>query len=115
MTMKSKLMWVLAALLLIVVGVASCSSLRGSGAAPEAVQDTALLVVEPEGVEDVDRQAARIAQEPAQERIVIKNATLAVVVDDPDAKVAQISALAEEFGGWVVSANIQHGSVDGNS
>ena len=40
-----------------------------------------------------------------QDRLVIRNATLTLVVDDPDIKLREISALASEFGGWVVSAN----------
>lgn len=40
-----------------------------------------------------------------QDRLVIRNATLTLVVDDPDIKLREISALADEFGGWVVSAN----------
>lgn len=40
------------------------------------------------------------------ERIVIKNATLTIVVDDPSASMDRISALAEEMGGFVVNANL---------
>lgn len=40
------------------------------------------------------------------DRIVLKNAVLTLVVDDVDAKVAQITALAGEFGGWVVNAQV---------
>lgn len=39
----------------------------------------------------------------AQERLVIQNADLAVVVADPKAKMAQITQLAESLGGYVVS------------
>jgi len=41
----------------------------------------------------------------SEERLVIENADLAVVVKDPKAKMAEISALANEFGGFVVSSN----------
>ena len=39
----------------------------------------------------------------AQERLVIQNADLAVVVADPKAKMTQITQLAESLGGYVVS------------
>ncbi|HSL44876.1 MAG TPA: DUF4349 domain-containing protein [Anaerolineales bacterium] len=46
------------------------------------------------------------AQPQAQERLVIENADLAIVVQDPKARMAEISALANEFGGYVVSSNM---------
>jgi Domain of unknown function (DUF4349) len=46
------------------------------------------------------------AQPEAQTRLIIRNATLGLTVDDPAAKLDQISALAGEMGGWVVSSNI---------
>ncbi len=42
----------------------------------------------------------------ATERIVIKNASLALVVEDPSSSMDNISVLAEEMGGFVVSANL---------
>ena len=38
------------------------------------------------------------------ERLVIKNASLTIAVDDPEASMERISALAEELDGYVVSA-----------
>jgi hypothetical protein len=40
------------------------------------------------------------------ERIVIKNASLEIVVDAPDESMQSISRMAEEMGGFVVSANL---------
>jgi len=42
----------------------------------------------------------------AQERLVIENADLAIVVKDPKARMAEINALANEMGGYVVSSNL---------
>ena len=42
----------------------------------------------------------------AEERLVIENADLAIVVQDPRARMSQIGALANEFGGYVVSSNL---------
>ena len=45
-------------------------------------------------------------QTQAQDRLVIENADLAIVVKDPKARMAEINALANEFGGYVVSSNL---------
>jgi hypothetical protein len=45
-----------------------------------------------------------------QERLVIENADLAIVVKDPKARMAEINALANEFGGYVVSSNLYQSS-----
>jgi hypothetical protein len=46
------------------------------------------------------------------ERIVIKNARLEIVVDKPDESMDAISKLAEEMGGYVVSANLYQSFLD---
>jgi len=49
--------------------------------------------------------AASAPPSPATvERLVIKNASLSIAVDDPEASMDRISALADELGGYVVSA-----------
>lgn len=40
-----------------------------------------------------------------QDRLVIRNATLSVIVTDPQAKIREIGTLAETLGGWIVSSN----------
>lgn len=45
-------------------------------------------------------------QVQTQERMVIENADLAIVVTDPKTRMAEISKLASEMGGFVVSSNI---------
>jgi hypothetical protein len=46
------------------------------------------------------------SQPQVQERLVIENADLAIVVKDPKARMAEINQLANEFGGYVVSSNL---------
>jgi tellurite resistance-related uncharacterized protein len=50
----------------------------------------------------------------AQERIVIQNADLAIVVKDPQAKMLEIGALAKRLGGFVVSSNMSQISIGNN-
>jgi hypothetical protein len=45
-------------------------------------------------------------QAAASERIVIKNGRLEIVVEKPEESLERISQLAEEFGGFVVNANL---------
>jgi hypothetical protein len=54
----------------------------------------------------VSQEGYSNAAQPAQERLVIQNADLAVVVKDPKAKMKEISDLAQEFKGFVVSSNL---------
>ena len=54
-------------------------------------------------------------QQAAQERLVIKNADLAIVVKDPEARMQQIAALAVEMGGYVVSSNLYQSFYGPNS
>lgn len=43
---------------------------------------------------------------PAAERLVVKNASLSIVVDDPEQRMKDITAMAERMGGFVVSSNL---------
>jgi hypothetical protein len=53
------------------------------------------------------------AAPPAQaDRLVIKNGSLSIVVDDPVKSMDSITALAEEMGGFVVSANLTETILD---
>lgn len=45
-------------------------------------------------------------ERPLQDRVVLKNAVMTLVVDDVDAKIAEITALASEYAGWVVNAQV---------
>jgi hypothetical protein len=42
-----------------------------------------------------------------QDRIVIQNANLSIVVKDPEAKMLEIGAMAQRLGGFVVASNMQ--------
>lgn len=50
---------------------------------------------------------ANVVHQPAAiERLVIRNANLVIVVEDPSASASAINELAEQMGGYVVSLNI---------
>jgi hypothetical protein len=52
------------------------------------------------------------APNPQVNRLVVKNAKLSIVVLDPSKSIDTISSMAEEMGGFVVSANLYHSQLD---
>ena len=60
----------------------------------------------PEMMMDSETRSSSGSSEAAQqERLVIKNADLRIVVDNPEEKMAAITALASSLGGHVISSN----------
>ena len=79
-------------------------------AAPMPATD--LFAAEEAARQSVDNS---VTSQQAQDRLVIKNADLAVVVKDPAARMKQISDLAAEMGGFVVSSNLYQSFYGPNS
>lgn len=52
------------------------------------------------------------APNPDVNRLVVKNAKLSIVVTDPSKSLDTISSMAEELGGFVVTANLYHSQLD---
>jgi hypothetical protein len=86
----------------------------GGGGVPEMPAATVAPAMEapPQAVDsygnaiapDMGKSASDVAQ--AQQRLVIVNADLAIVVKDPKARMSEISKLATDMGGYVVSSNL---------
>lgn len=53
-----------------------------------------------------------LAPEQAIERVVIKNAELSLVVDDPSQSMDSVTQMADDLGGYVVSANLFQKQLD---
>src|SRR5829696_7889188 len=84
----------------------------GGGGAPEvaidpapAMEEPASSPYDPSGDIAKSRELLGSNGQVAQERLVIENADLAIVVKDPKARMAEISKLANDLGGFVVSSN----------
>jgi hypothetical protein len=60
----------------------------------------------PESASEVDRSAIKNTGQVAQERLVIVNVDMGIVVKDPKTRMAEISKLANDMGGYVVSSNV---------
>jgi len=77
---------------------------RSGGGAPEMPP----VAVEPEAVVSApyDYKPGASGGQPVQERLVIKNADLAIVVADPEDKMDVIAQMAEQMGGFVVSSSL---------
>jgi hypothetical protein len=59
-------------------------------------------------------QSTPVPQQQAQQRLVIRNAALTLRVADPELKISEISAMAEEMGGWVVNSAVNRTGTDEN-
>ena len=84
-----------------------------SGAPAEApMPATDLFSAEEAARQSVD---SSVPNQQGQDRLVIKNADLAIVVKDPEARMKEISAMAVEMGGFVVSSNLYQSYYGPNS
>ena len=75
----------------------------GGGAAPAMQPPAATSIPAEAPAADLYSSGNRQA---VQERLVIQNVDLAIVVKDPKARMAEVNALANEFRGYVVSSNL---------
>jgi hypothetical protein len=105
--MKTRILFIFA---LIAGLLAACASPQRasfsspeSGAAGEAVFAES-PAMEPAPFEEGDFAKSNVVDDV--ERVVIKNASLEIVVNAPDQSMQSISRMAEEMGGFVVSANL---------
>jgi len=85
----------------------------GGGGAPETYVEPAMEMPAAAPMYDAATDIAKseefysaTGQTQTQERLVIENADLAIVVKDPKARMAEISELANNMGGYVVSSNL---------
>jgi hypothetical protein len=100
----------LAILTLLLMGCASAAATP----APSIGQAISGVAPQPEGgVSDFSREApaqpsvdSAEANQPAADRLVIRTANLSIVVHDPAESAKEISSLADELGGFVVSSNV---------
>jgi hypothetical protein len=108
--MKKKIMYGLMTLFLIAIA-AGCAAAPTPMEAP-AVQVTAVMEgemameekAESSSVEQPSEGSAPVAD--AVERLIIRNASLELVVDDTEEAVDNLNAMASEMGGYVVESNM---------
>lgn len=101
---------ILAIFCLIPLFLAACAP----AAAPERSAEDGSVMTAPDMAEGAPMEAPAAdmatgyegAQTTATERIVIKNGQLEIIVEKPEESLDRISKLAEEFGGYVVNANL---------
>lgn len=119
--MRRRVMFAVIALALVVVGligVSASSSLRTSTHstyAPLATPAPTMMAaqgavarseVAADGVfYDATSYEAQQPAQPEMGRVILQNASMTLIVDDPALKMEEAQMLAAEFGGWVVSAN----------
>lgn len=107
--MNTKLLFVIS-LFALLLG-ACASPLRSAEGSPDAGYSGEAIFAEAPAAEpqpfEQDSMAASNSAD-TEERIVIKDASLEIVVNAPDESMQSISTMAEEMGGFVVSANLYH-------
>ena len=103
--------FVIAALLLGACATAAATpspasrSLEGGGAAQDSNAPPAAPKQAVQG-ESLANSTNTTGNPASQDRIVIQNANLSIVVKDPEAKMLEIGAMAQRLGGFVVSSNM---------
>ena len=108
--LSSRVVVVLSIALILLVGCARGQSL-------EEVVYVEAPAEAPPLPESIARESAGGFDAPAPavdvERLVIKNASSTIVVDDPAASMDTIARMADEMGGFVVTANLYHNQLEG--
>ncbi len=100
------------------LGLTACASRAAPTMAPAAEAPREALGVQPGGMAadsfagNVQGQVVPSAPQAQPERLVIKNASLSLVVDDPVKSLDNISNLADEMDGFVVTANMSEMVLD---
>jgi len=90
----------------------------GGGGQPEYYAEPSVVEMPAQPMMDVAQSAEKVANSASAvdvNRLIIKNADLAIVVPDPGADMARISKLADELGGYVVSSNLSQSYYGPNS
>ena len=85
------------------------------GYAPESAPMMDMDMVEAESMNNSGERSATSnssVEATQQERLVIKNADLSITVENPEEKIALISALADSMGGHVVTSNTYQSYAD---
>ncbi len=112
MRKRSRFLQILGLVVGLLLTLAACAmnnaappmSVGPAGGAPE--QPVVIAATAASKAADADNNASDLGHnQTGQQRIVLKNATLSLTVDDPVRSVAAISQLAEGVGGWVVTSN----------
>jgi len=92
-------------LVLTIVGCAAAPLPRD--AAEEALAPDFAPAPEMEAPAEEPRAPGRAADPAVTERLIIRNATLDIVVRDTDEAVGEISAMTEELGGYIIESSLR--------
>lgn len=105
---------IFAAMIILALLASACSAARAP--APEFDSQSTSGNVAPSQPREMPAADSSLANystsAQSAERIVIKNANLSIVVSDPAKSMDAISQLADEMGGYVVSANLYQSKLD---
>jgi len=103
--MKRKWLWAGVALLLIGTMLSACANAKQNVSSPSSERIGAEMGAVPAAPSSKDVQANAVPE--VASRLVIRNAQIALVVDDPSQTIDNITGLTQRLGGFVVRANLQ--------
>jgi hypothetical protein len=103
---KKTVSGIVASLLVLVVVGCAAAPMRRESPPIEATYVVEREAVLEEPAAEPSESGARAADYAATERLIIRNASLDIVVRDTEDAVDQIDALAEELGGFVIESNL---------
>lgn len=106
-------------LLIAILALSGCAAARSSES-PSAVANGSMRgstgAMPPGGVDAGEAAAPEAPREPSQQgngnRIVIRNAELTIVVEDPTQAMSAVGSMAESMGGFIVTSNLYKTSTD---
>lgn len=99
--------WVTVTIILLLGALAACASQNAAPSQMTQVQ----RAFEPQLPQEAPASVAEARYEETSDlisdvrRIILKNASMRITANDSTTKIAEIGAMAEEMGGWVVSSN----------
>lgn len=96
----------LSCILMLLVFISGCAPAAVNQAVSEMSAAPMEAPAAERGAAASDWAAVSNAEEPESERVVIRNASLSIVVEDPGEAMAAIGRMAEEMGGFIVSSNL---------
>ena len=98
---------------LVAVLLASCASGRSESYSPQSMGVSDNFAADVEYSEDGASYSEKsVHVQETQIRMVIKNASLSIVVEEPAITMELISSLAQNLGGYVVSSNLYRVQMD---
>ncbi len=99
--------------IILALGLTACSAARIPTSADRSFEGgEAVAPQEAPAAQGVVSNSAFSGQVPEARRLVITNASISIAVEDPEASMKRIAAMAEEMGGFVVNSRLSQSRLE---